>query len=185
VGDGWFLLTYNLPAEPSSKRVQAWRNLRKLGAVLEAGVWLLPATDETEPSIEDVVQRLRTLGASPLAFRAEDLTPDQTDALRTRYDDVRRREYDELLQRCDRFLGHVQRLIDTSDFKFGSLEEMEEDLEKRRRSLDQIKSRDVFHVDMRETVETSFAACEASLAHYIELVYAAGDSEAPADRPSE
>jgi DNA-binding transcriptional regulator PaaX len=43
----WLLLTYKVPAEPSSKRMALWRRLKSLGAVyLQNGVCLLPKTDD-------------------------------------------------------------------------------------------------------------------------------------------
>ena len=170
----WLVFSYSLPAEPSSKRVLVWRHLRKLGAMLDTGVWLLPETPTMTTGLKEIVAEVSELGGRTLSFRAEDFSSSQTEALRQSFNELRREEYGELLIRCQRFLGHVQRLLDESDLKFGSLEEMEEDLEKRRRSFTQISSRDVFQIDERAQLEASIHDCEVALANYSERVYLAG-----------
>jgi hypothetical protein len=162
-----------LPAEPSSKRVLVWRHLRKLGAISEAGVWILPESPNTLPAMKEIVDEIRDLGGRAIAFTATDLLPDQNEALRSTYNRARREEYEELLVRCQRFLAHIQRLIETGDLKFAALEEMEEDLEKRRHNLAQLVPRDVFGIPERAQVEACIKDGEAALALFAERVYLA------------
>jgi hypothetical protein len=170
----WILLSYTLPAEPSSKRVLVWRHLRKLGAILQDGVWLAPASLAMERGLRETFREIHDLGGHAIAFYASDLTPSQSDELRAAYNDLRREEYIELLQRCERFQAHVQRLTEAGEFKFGAVEELEEDLEKRRRSLAQLVARDVFDIEERNQVEACIKDCEAALAQFIERAYLAG-----------
>ena len=169
----WLLLSYTLPAEPSSKRVLVWRHLRKMGALLDSGVWLLPRSPALETEFEAAVAEIAELGGRPLAFNASDLTEQQHHELRNAFNKVRAEEYVDLMQRCDRFLGHVQRLIDQADFKFAAVEELEEDLEKRRRSFAQLISRDVFEVPERRQVEDCIKRCESALTRFVEAAFAA------------
>ncbi len=175
----WILLTYTLPAEPSSKRVLVWRHLRKLGAILDSGVWLLPSSPALEAEFRVALAEIEELGGKPRAFRSEDFTPAQHKQLREAFNKVRTEEYEELLQRCERFIGHVERWTDTGEFRFGAVEELEEDLEKRRRSLAQIVSRDVFGVELRQRVEARIKDCEAALADFVEQVFTAMNGGQP------
>ncbi len=51
---GWLLLVAQLPAHPSSARVQLWRHLRSAGAVsLQNGVWVLPAGEAHDRLLRD------------------------------------------------------------------------------------------------------------------------------------
>ena len=120
-------------------------------------------------------------GASRRTFWAEDFTLEQHRHLRHAFNKLRTDEYEELLQRCERLIGHVQRWTDTCEFRFGAVEELEEDLEKRRWSLAQIASRDVFGVELRERVEARIKDCEAALAGFVEQVFTAmnGGAEPP------
>ncbi len=41
----WLMLSYQLPREPSAPRVQIWRKLKKIGAILiQDTTWILPET---------------------------------------------------------------------------------------------------------------------------------------------
>ena len=179
----WMLLSYTLPAEPSSKRVLVWRHLRKLGAILDSGVWLVPRTPALEAAFQSALAEIRELGGRPLAFYAEDLPPGQCEQLQAAFNDVRRGEYTELFQRCQRFMGHIQRLTESGELKFGAVEELEEDIEKRRRSLAQIKARDAFEVAERQQVEAAVMDCENALSGFVEQVYRASKPDEDASLP--
>jgi hypothetical protein len=165
------VLSYTLPAEPSSKRVLVWRHLRKIGAIVDSGVWLLPCAQELEQEFRRVVGEIAGLGGKPLAFIGDDFSPGQHEALRSAYNGERSTEYMTLLQRCERFLAHVKRWTESQEFNFAALEELEEDLEKRRRTLAQIATRDVFRVPERALVESSLDRCEAALTAFAEQVF--------------
>jgi hypothetical protein len=172
----WIVLSYTLPAEPSSKRVLVWRHLRKLGAMPDGGVWLLPRTPALDSEFRNALAEIQELGGRPLAFYAADLPTGQAEALQAAFNNLRRDEYSELLQRCQRFVSHVQRLTEAHDFKFGAVEELEEDLEKRRRSLAQIITRDAFEVGERQQVEACIDECAAALARFVAQAYLASES---------
>jgi hypothetical protein len=165
------LLSYTLPAEPSSKRVLVWRHLRKIGAILDSGIWLLPCSPDLEEEFRRVVSEIAGLGGKPLAFLGEDFSPDQHEALKNAFNSERSTEYLALLQRCERFLAHVTRWTESQEFNFAALEELDEDLEKRRRTLSQITTRDVFGVPERGLLESSLGRCEAALAAFAEQVF--------------
>ena len=45
--NGWVVINYTLPREPSRVRVSLWRKLKKIGAVnIQQSMWILPMTDE-------------------------------------------------------------------------------------------------------------------------------------------
>jgi C4-dicarboxylate-specific signal transduction histidine kinase len=122
---------------------------------------------------QEAVDEVKELGGRAISFVADDLSAGQSEALMDAFNSVRREEYAELLQRCMRFQDHVQRLIDAKEFKFGAVEEIEEDLEKRRRSFAQIVTRDVFEVAERRETEAGIKDCEAALARFVELAFLA------------
>ncbi|MPZ49612.1 MAG: hypothetical protein GEU75_10005 [Dehalococcoidia bacterium] len=146
-----------------------WRHLRKLGAVhIESGVWLLPHLPSLTPSVEKLVDEIKTLGGKANAFYVGDLPAGQEEELRTAFNGVRREEYVDLLQICQRFLDHVKRVTEAGDFRFVQVEELEEDLEKRRRWLSQVVARDVLGVPERQQVEDCLKDCEKALAQFEE-----------------
>lgn len=149
--------------------------------MLDSGVWLLPSSPALEEAFAVVLARIEELGGKPRVFRATDFSEEQSDQLKDAFNKLRVEEYNELSQRCDRFLAHVQLWTDERDFRFGAIEELEEDLEKRRRTLMQIASRDVFGLGAREQLEKQIKRCEEALAGFVEQVFAAVDGKAASD----
>jgi hypothetical protein len=173
------VLSYTLPAEPSSKRVLVWRHLKKLGAVSQSGIWLLPRTPHLAAEFDRALTEIKALGGQALAFHATDLDAGQKAELRDLYNGARREEYLEIDQLCRRYLGHLQRLSDAGDFRFSALEEMEQDLDKRRRTYAQVVERDAFGVDEQALVEASLGECEAALEEFAKQAYLAQSGETP------
>jgi hypothetical protein len=167
----WIIFSYTLPAEPSSKRVLVWRHLKKLGAVSQAGLWLLPRTETLAAEFETALAEINALGGNALVFHGHDIDQAQHDALRDLYNMARREEYREVQSLCERYLSHIQRLAEAADFRFGAIEEMEQDLEKRRRALAQVKARDAFEVEERPQVENSFRDCERAFDEFVRKAY--------------
>jgi hypothetical protein len=145
--------------------------------MLDTGVWLLPNTPALQAAFRVALAEIEGLGGKPRAFIASDFTSQQQEQLRDAFNKLRVEEYEELLERCDRFIGHVQRWTEGEEFRFGAVEELEEDLEKRRHTLAQIASRDVFGVPQRAEVEARISECEAALARFVEHVFVATNGE--------
>jgi hypothetical protein len=49
----WLLLAYQIPSEPSARRVAVWRKLKRLGALLlHDSLWVLPANAHTREQFQ-------------------------------------------------------------------------------------------------------------------------------------
>ncbi|HEX5370620.1 MAG TPA: Chromate resistance protein ChrB [Dehalococcoidia bacterium] len=173
--DQWFILSYVLPSEPSRKRVLVWRHLRKLGAIyLDTGIWFLPNLPALRPRIDSILAEITELGGRCHSFIASGTDEADGEQLRDIYVSARRDEYSDLLEKCERYLRHAERVIEAGDFQFVEVEELEEDLEKRKRWLKQIVERDAFGMDERRTVEACLKRCEDELNRFVEAAYLAG-----------
>jgi DNA-binding transcriptional regulator PaaX len=59
----WLHLIYKLPRNPSKIRVNVWRKLKKLGAVLlHESVWCLPSNAKTREHLQWLVMEIQELG---------------------------------------------------------------------------------------------------------------------------
>lgn len=171
----WLLLAYSLPPEPSRKRVAIWRHLRKLGAVYTSeGLWFLPHMESLAASVADVVQEVQHHGGTATAFVATDLRPDQMVRMKERFNQARDDEYSEVRRLCERFIGHVEHATEAQNFSFALVEELEEDLEKRRRRFAQIAQRDAFGSEQRRIVERLLNDGAEALASFTEDVWRRG-----------
>ena len=168
-------MSYTLPSEPSRKRVMVWRHLRKLGALYrETGIWFLPRTDALIVAVKPIIAEIAEMDGKVDAFIANDIDPAQGIELRHAFNAARSGEYNDLLVKCRRFVDHVARFANADDFAFANVEELEEDLEKRRRTLVQLIGRDAFGVEERYQAEAAIKECEEALAGFIEQASLAG-----------
>jgi len=141
----WLLLAYTLPPEPSRMRVSIWRRLRKLGAVyMEEGFWVLPNTAKLAVELKSVIQDIQNFQGTASAFLSTALDETQSQRLRSRLLVSRDEEYAELLGQCERFMTHIAHAISTKRYTFAEVEELEEEMSKLERWLEEIRSRDLF-----------------------------------------
>lgn len=71
----WLMLTYKVPRQPSALRVQVWRKLQRLGAVLlHDSAWVLPATATTEHNFEWLAVEIREIGGEATVWSCHPLS---------------------------------------------------------------------------------------------------------------
>ena len=71
-GGRWVLLSYQLPREPSTRRVAVWRKLRRLGVIqLLDGLVALPADARTREQLEWVAEEAVEAGGSAAVWLAQ------------------------------------------------------------------------------------------------------------------
>ena len=168
----WLILAYSLPPEPSRKRVAVWRRMRKLGAVyLNEGIWFLPETVHLTATMTEVLREVRSEGGTGWGFRAEALRPEEREELRSRFSAARAEEYGEISRQCDRFLAHINRETESGHFAFTTVEELEQDLEKRKRWLVQVRERDVLGSAGSERAEEQLQECRQALDAFAEAAF--------------
>ena len=144
----WLVLVFRLPAAPSRDRVSVWRRLRKMGALyFEAGCWMLPKTPTHIKMLREVQAEIERHGGVAVTLAGESLG--DPEVLQARFDDARQAEYKELLKESQKFLDHIEREKVKQRYEFIEVEEMEEDLAKLDRWLEQVRQRDVFSAPSR------------------------------------
>ena len=96
----WVFLLYRLPSEPSAQRVQVWRRLKRLGAILlENAVWALPGAPVLMEQMQWLAQEIIEAGGSASVWQAQAGLPGQDEALIQRFMAQAEAAYDALL--CD------------------------------------------------------------------------------------
>ena len=93
----WVLLSYRLPREPSTPRINLWRKLKKLGvAQLADGVVALPSDDRTREQFEWLADEVVESGGQAGVWLAYPSTASQERELTAQIADARAAEYSEL-----------------------------------------------------------------------------------------
>jgi hypothetical protein len=164
----WLLFVAQLPANPSSARVQLWRHLRAAGAVsLQNGVWALPARETHERLLRDELAQIERQGGIGLLFQAQALGHD----LVARFHDERDQEYAEVCERCQALRDELARESQAGKETFAELEENEQELAKLDRWLAQIQARDFFGAPGATHAKQELEACGRDLADFAAAVY--------------
>ena len=139
----WLLFLSQLPANPSSLRVNVWRKLRAAGALgLQNGVWLLPENSDQSKFLTDLLEAIQSQGASGQIFTVtpKDETIEQD--IITRFRSDRDEEYTEFLEHSLEFLAEIEKESKKQKFTFAELEENEQDFQRLSNWLEKIQKRD-------------------------------------------
>ncbi|HET7770602.1 MAG TPA: Chromate resistance protein ChrB [Chloroflexota bacterium] len=171
--DGWLLLIYRVPSEPSNNRVSVWRELKRLGALyLQQCVCIVPALPVCEEGIRSAVSRVENLGGSSNLFRLRELPPDEEARLMDEFRALSAKEYAEIVEECrTKFVKEIEFERFRENYTYEEAEEIREDLEKIRRWFTRIVERDWFSSGQREEVAAELAVCERLLEAFEEDVY--------------
>jgi hypothetical protein len=169
--DGWLLLIYRVPPEPTRLRSTVWRRIKSLGAIyLQNSVAALPATPATERSLRKLRREILDMAGTAILLHSTVLAGEAE--VRNAFQAARDDEYEEIVDRCQDFLRQVQKEYTENHFTYAELEENEVDLVKLRNWLAKVADRDVFGADGRAGAEKGLVECEQSLEAYAARVFA-------------
>jgi hypothetical protein len=170
-GPGWLLLIYRVPPEPTRLRSTVWRRIKSLGAIyLQNSVAALPASPANERSLRKLRREIVDMSGTAVLLSAGVLVGESE--VRASFQTARNDEYEEIVDKCQDFLGQVQKEYDENHFTYAELEENEVDLVKLKNWFAKIIDRDVFGASGREACEQYLDKCEQSLEAYAARVYA-------------
>lgn len=183
---GWLLFLAQLPSAPSSVRVALWRRLRAIGAAgIMNGTWVLPHTPAHARFFKQLQQTVQAQGGKVFVLTVPESSPETDAMIVARYRADRRREYDELAERCDAFLAEISKETTAGKFTFAELEENEQELEKLTSWLAKILARDFFPDEQQPQAQEMAKRCQFSLEGFSRQVYRAEGIELPADPAAE
>jgi DNA-binding transcriptional regulator PaaX len=169
--EGWLLLIYRVPPEPTRLRATVWRRIKSLGAIyLQNSVAALPATPATERALRKLRREIVEMQGTAILMQSKVLAGESD--VRNAFQAARNDEYEEIVDKCEDFLQQVQKEYTASHFTYAELEENEVDLVKLRNWLAKVADRDAFGADGRPGAEKAIAECEQSLEAYAARVFA-------------
>lgn len=168
----WLLLTYKVPAEPSTRRVALWRRLKGMGAVyLQTGVCLLPRTDDHVRRLRIIANEIDDMGGTSVILETGALDRTQEDKVVGRFKSDRDEEYREFLDKCVDFEAEIAKETAARHFTYAELEENDVDLRKLQNWLAKIKTLDFYDAPLRDEADARLAACERLLDGYAQQVF--------------
>jgi DNA-binding transcriptional regulator PaaX len=169
--EGWLVLIYRVPSEPSRLRSAVWRRLKSLGAIyLQNSAAALPASVGNERAMRKLRSQILDMEGTAALLSCRVLAGEQE--VRASFQAARNDEYEEIVDRCEDFLGQVKKEYVANHYTYAELEENEVDLVKLRTWFARVRARDAFGATGRPEAEKSLQACQQSLDDYAARVYA-------------
>ena len=157
----WLLLIHQIPPKPSYLRVKIWRRLQRLGAVaIKNSVYALPKSDQTQEDFQWILREITEGGGDGTLCEArlvDGITDDQVEEL---FQAARSVDYGQITD-------DARRLAKTLSVK-GKLDEkarpqLEIDIVRLKRRLDEIVAIDFFGAPGREAAGGLISGIEARL----------------------
>lgn len=172
----WLLMTYKVPAEPTTRRIALWRKLKGMGAVyLQNGVCLLPKTDDHVRRLKMLEQNVLEMGGDCVILETTALDQAQQSKVVERFKADRNEQYAELIGRCADFEKEIAKEIAKQKFTYAELEEEDTDLKKLMGWFEKIQKLDFYGAPLAEVAQTRLHDCESVLEDYARQVYEAND----------
>lgn len=145
----WVALGYNVPANPSKKRVYIWRKLRDFGAeYFRPGVAVLPYTKTNLTRLRHLAAKIDEMGGESSMVELSFLDPKDEAELIARFKAHSSQEYQKLLLECKKAMA-AARAGGTAQRS----EQHKEALQKMARAYKQARARDYFASDLPQDVE--------------------------------
>ena len=133
-GSGWLLLIYRVPSEPTRLRAAVWRRLKSLGAIyLQNSAAALPASVTAERALRKLRSEILDMSGTAVLLSCAVLAGEQE--VMAAFQAARDDEYEEIVDKCEDFLGQVRKEYVAEHFTYAELEENEVDLVKLRNWL--------------------------------------------------
>jgi hypothetical protein len=168
---GWLLLVYRVPSEPTRLRAAVWRRIKSLGAIyLQNSAAALPASVSAERALRKLRSEILDMSGTAMLLSCSVLAGEQE--IRASFQSARNDEYAEIVDKCEDFLGQVDKEYAAAHFSYAELEENEVDLVKLKNWLQKVSDRDVFGASRRAAAHAALAVCEDKLEGYAARVYA-------------
>jgi len=170
-GEGWLLLIYRVPSEPTRLRSTVWRRLKSLGAIyLQNSAAALPASVNAERALRKLRSEILEMSGTAALLSCTVIAGEQE--VRAAFQAARNDEYEEIVDKCQDFLSQLKKEYAENHFTYAELEENEVDLVKLKNWLERVRQRDVFGAAGLEPTQKWIAECEQALEAYAARVYA-------------
>jgi hypothetical protein len=171
-GVRWFLITYRLPAEPSSARVSVWRQVRRSGALqLHQSLVAFPDSEPFARAVARIRAAVDEVGGSAVALRAEPVDEADDARLQLAWNEARADEYNELAAECEKLVAEIEKEFAKQKFTLAELDEEEAELDKLKAWHERIRGRDVCGCERAAEAGEALERAADALARYTAAVF--------------
>ena len=155
----WLLLIHQIPPKPDYFRVKIWRRLQRLGAVaIKNSVYVLPKNEQTQEDFQWVLREILAGGGDASLCGARFIEGLSDEEIQGLFHAAREVDYKEL---ADQLRSLAEQLPTSTQAENGS--QIEGDLSRLKRRLNELVSIDFFGAAGRETVEGLVSGIERGM----------------------
>ena len=156
-------------------------DLKRLGGLyVQQAVCVLPDREETRSGMERVRTRIDELDGSSIFLTLTDVDADARAQFVQGFRSQSAKEYAEIVEECDtKFVKEIEFERFRENYTFEEAEEIRQDLEKLRRWLDKVETRDWMGAEGKELAHKKVDECEALLEAFEADVFERTGGSAP------
>jgi hypothetical protein len=160
----WLLLIHQLPPQPTSLRVRAWRKLQQLGAVaIKNSVYVLPFGEKTHEDFQWLKQEIDEAGGEATVFHAGAVEGATDDEIVAAFRKARDEDYARLAGELDGLTGALREQKRGGHLSPGRLGRHEAELDKLHAELARVVATDFFDAQGRAAAQSAYERCRQAL----------------------
>ncbi|TCZ80805.1 hypothetical protein E0485_00480 [Paenibacillus albiflavus] len=168
----WLILSYRVPAEPSTLRVRIWRTLKSIGAFyLQQSVCVLPLTSSIQEKAIKLQNLISENHGEVIVLEVEQFSDITEEEMIHAFNQQREVEYAEFIENCNAFFEEIKKETSRGKFTYHEVEENEVELVRLKRWHRKILNRDFFQSHSSVESQNKLDECIASLNHFTQQVY--------------
>jgi len=145
VNQGWLILVYKVPSNPSTLRIGIWKRIKELGALLlQQSVYILPNRPELKESLDDLKAQILKVGGECKLLETASFEEEQQGKIIEEFRLLADQDYEQIIDDCHALMSELERKSKTGKLTFGELEETERRLQKLKDRFENAVDRDFF-----------------------------------------
>jgi acyl-CoA reductase-like NAD-dependent aldehyde dehydrogenase len=138
---------------------------------LQHAVFLLPLSETNRAAYDRLSRRIEEYGGEATILETTSPTPEWQRKTVERFNAARDEEYDEVVDETERFREEIERERRKGKFTFAELEDEESNLERLRKYLAQVETRDTFGAPGRTRASAEVERCAEVLEAFAQEIY--------------
>ena len=182
----FMVLTYRVPAKPTTARVAVWRQLKKVGAIyLQQSVCAFPDNATVKRDLTPILARITEAAGEYHLLPLRRLDQKEEAKLIRQFLEQTSNHYQEIIENCEvNFTKEIEFEIFRKNFTYEEAEEIRLEFEKIRAWYDRVSQRDWFGASNRKQALDWVGRCERMLEDFETRVFEVQEKAATLNRRS-
>lgn len=157
----WFLLTHQLPSEPSSIRVKVWRKLQAFGAVpIKNSIYVLPNRPESREDLEWLRKEILQMKGEASIFVGDSVSDMDNKEIIKNFQEARSKDFAQFIKNTESLIEKIKGTLEGGHIKAEALDRLERQWNSHKADLERLRRIDFFKASNRPRAEGSAVALQ-------------------------